>query len=159
MKKKIELPEAEILETYKGIWWTPKKLAKKYETTEYRITKLLKEKGVLRKSSGMEKFLIEKLLKYERRFDPKKVGAEMFMAKRLLQDYPDDEFWKAFKLGFELNSLAYLQSVDGKALLKKKYAEFGFELSKQEEHNVGEKVGEDVEIISRPMSIHEFLKR
>lgn len=159
MKTKVELPEEEILEKYKNVWWTPTKLAKKYGTTPYMIRKLLSQRGVLRKSTGLEKLLIGNLLKYERQFDIKTKANELRIALGLIHEYPEEDFWKSFTLGFKLNSLAYLQSVDGKALLKKKYAEFKFEIPEKETHNMGEKVGDDVEVVSRPLSIHEFLKR
>lgn len=160
MAEKIELPEEEILEKYKNVWWTPAKLAKKYNTTEYRIRKLLSARGVLRKSTGIEQVMIKNLLKYEMQFNKNTTSVEMFIARKLLQDYPKEEFWKTFDLGFKLNSLAFLQSDKGQAILNKKYAEFGFELPETPSHNIGEhKVGDDAVVVERPKSIHEFLRR
>lgn len=160
MTEKIQLPEDEILEKYKNVWWTPAKLAKKYSTTEYRIRKLLTARGVLRKSSGVEQLMIKNLLKYERQFDKKTTAVEMFIARKLLQDFSSDEFWQKFSLPFKLNSLAYLQSEAGDAIVRKKYGEFKFEIPEVQQHNMGtEKVGEDIEVVSKPKSIHDFLKR
>ncbi len=159
-EKKVDLPEQEIIETYKkSLWWTTKKLAKKYETTEYRINKILKTAGVLRQTAHIERLLIDKLLKYERRFSKDTVGREMMIARILVQQCPDEQFWKTLNLGFELNSLAFLQSAKGKDILKKKYSEYKFEIPKIEQHNIGtEKVGEDIEVVKKPLSLNDFLK-
>ncbi len=160
MAEKIILPEDEILDKYKNVWWTPSKLAKKYGTTLYRIRKLLSDKGVLRKSTGIEKLMIKNLLKYEKQFDVKTFPIETFNAQKLLQQFPDETFWMQFSLPFKLNSLAFLQSDNGQEILKKKYAEFKFEIPETPTHNIGtEKIGEDMETTSKPKSIHEFLKR
>jgi hypothetical protein len=161
MAEKIEIPEEEILEKYKNVWWTPAKLAKKYKTTEYRIRKLLTARGVLRKSTGVEQVMIKNLLKYERQFDKNTTPHEMYVARKLLQEYPDDEFWKGFMLPFKLNSLAFLQSPAGQLILNKKWGEYKFELPEVKQHNIGtEKVGEDLpETVTKPKSIHDFLKR
>lgn len=157
---KIILPEEEILDKYKNVWWTPIKLAKKYDTTQYQIRKLLSARKVLRKSTGIEKLMIKNLLKYERQFDVKTVAMEMFIARKLLQDFPDENFWQKFALDFKLNSLAFLQSDAGHKILKKKYGEFAFEIPDVEQHNIGtEKVGEDIITDSKPLTIHDFLKR
>lgn len=158
--KKIELPEQEIIDTYKkSVWWTTKKLAKKYETTEYRINKILKAAGVLRQTVHIEKLIIERLLKYERRFDKNTFGREMMLARKLIEKCPDENFWKSLDIGFQLNSLAFLESEQGKAILRKKYSEFKFEIQKTSTHNIGEeKVGEDIEIVKKPLSLKDFLK-
>lgn len=160
MADKIQIPEEEILEKYKNIWWTPAKLAKKYGTTLYRIRKLLTARGVLRKSTGIEKEMIKNLLKYERQFDIKSVQVEIFMAKQLLVQYPSEEFWKTFTLPFKLNSLAFLKSPRGEEIVKKKYSEFKFEIPEVVQHNMGtEKIGEDMQIVTKPKTIHDFMKR
>ena len=60
---------------------------------------------------------------------------EMKIAKSLLIDFPDQEFWANFKIEFpagkdgkpkKMNSLAYLKMKDGDALLRRKYAEYHF---------------------------------
>jgi len=159
-ERKIQLPEQEIIDTYKkSVWWTVKKLAKKYETTVYRINKILKVAGVLRQTAHIEKLIIERLLKYERRFDKNSVAREMMIARMLVEQCPDEEFWKHLKIGFELNSLAYLQSVKGKALLRQKYSEYKFEIVKAPTQNIGtEKVGEDIVLPKKPLSLNDFLK-
>ncbi len=161
MAIKIELPEQEIIETYKkNVWWTAKKLAKKYKTTEYRIKKILNAAGVWRNTAALEKFLIERHLKYERQFDPKNIGMEMMTARRLISEYPEEDFWKSFDLGFKLNSLSFLQSDKGQAFLNKKYGEFKFEIPVAPTHNIGtEKVGEDIVVVSKPKSLHDFMKQ
>jgi hypothetical protein len=161
MATKIELPEQEIIETYKkNVWWTSKKLAKKYKTTEYRIKKILTTAGVWRNTAHLEKHLIQAFLKYERQFDTKTVGIEMMIARKLIAEYPEEDFWKGFDLGFKLNSLAFLQSDKGQAFLNKKYGEFKFEIPVAAQHNIGtEKVGEDIPVVSKPMSIHDFMTR
>src|SRR6478609_4708171 len=95
--EKIEIPEDEIVATYvKNVWWTISKLAKKYKTTDYRVRKLLDKRGVLRKTAHLEQMIIKNHLKYERQFDKKTVAVEMMIARKLLQEYPEEEFWRTF---------------------------------------------------------------
>lgn len=161
MSKKIELPEQEIIDTYKtNVWWTLNRLAKKYDTTVYRIRKILVAANCLRQTAELEKLLIKNFLKYERQFDPKTSALEMFNARKLIADYPDEEFWTNLDIGFKLNSLAFFQSPKGQEILKRKYAESKFELPVAPQHNISNtKVGDDVTVIQKPKSIHEFLKR
>jgi hypothetical protein len=160
MAKKIELPEQEIIELYKtNVWYSISRLAKKFKTTEYRVRKLLDKAGVLRKTAALEKLLVSKYLKYERQFG-NDAAKELYHARELLFHHPEEAFWQGFELGFKLNSLAFFQSDKGQGILQKKYAEFKFELPVNPSHNIGpDKVGEDAEVVSKPKSIHEFLRR
>lgn len=161
MPEKIVLPEQEIIDTYKNnVWWTLNRLAKKYNTTVYRIRKILVAANCLRQTADLEKLLIKNFLKYERQFDQKTSAGELFLARKLIQAYPEKEFWEHLDLGFKLNSLAFLQSDRGEQIVKKKYAEFKFELPVNPTHNIGDaKVGDDAVVVTKPKSIHEFLKR
>lgn len=157
--EKIEIPEEEIIALYvKNVWWTIAKLAKKFKVTQYRVRKLLETKGVLRKTAHLEKMIIERCLKYERQFDANNVGMEMMLARRLLQEFPEETFWSTFDLGFKLNSLAFLNSDRGRDMLKRKYGQFKFEIPQPVQHNIGtEKVGEDI-IITKPRTLKDFMK-
>ena len=161
MAEKVILPEEEIVETYKtNTWYTIGRLAKKYKTTDYQIRKVLAKHNAVRQTSNLEIELIKRFLKYEAQHDVRIYGRERGIARQLIAKYPNEEFWKTFTLGFELNSLAFLLSDKGADTLQKKFGAFKFEIPELQTHNIGlEKVGEDVEIVSKPLSLHDFLKK
>ncbi len=162
MKPKVELPEKEIVDTYKGnVWWTISRLSKKYDTTDYQIKKVLSKHNALRETSKLEIELIKKFLKYEAQNDVRHFARERFNARKLIEKCPNEQFWQGLSMDFKLNSLAWFLSDQGILLLRKKYANFKFEIPVVAKHNMGtEKVGEDLEpTITKPKSLHEFLKR
>lgn len=64
--------------------------------------------------------------------------------------FPDQKFWQGYTMEFQLNSIAYFLSEDGKNKLKSDIALFNLDMPVQLEYNLKQdKVGEDV-IISKP---------
>ena len=102
---------------------------------------------------------MEKFLKYEAYHDVRRIPVEKFNAKKLIEKCPNEQFWDSLELGFKLNSLARFSSEKGVEFLRKKYSAFKFEIPKVEIHNMStEKVGEDVEVITKPLTLKDFLK-
>lgn len=155
-----ELPEQQILEDYKNISCTPKRLAAKYETTIYRINKILTKHNVLRKTGKLQEKILNKFLKYEVANNVRVIPREKLLAQRLIAKCPDEAFWDSFELSFKLNSLAFLMGEKGNLILREKYAAFQFEIPQPEQHNMQEeKVGEDYQVPKKVLSLEEFLKK
>lgn len=53
---------------------------------------------------------------------------EMKMANLLFKIFPDANFWNTLELGFNLNSLCWLLSDDGRKLLNKEYKKYNLNL-------------------------------
>jgi hypothetical protein len=97
-------------------------------------------------------------------------AAEMTLLKRLLEDYPNDNFWlridfKPVPYGIKygnrlqfLKSFAQFFSGPFKDQLKQKYAEFHFEIKRTKEPKVyKKKFGKDVRAKRKPRTIKDFL--
>ena len=69
------------------------------------------------------------------------------------------EFMNAVSFDKKFDSLAYLVSEKLKETLDQKFRAFNFkvDLSKYERYDIGEKVGEDVELSKSPKTIKDFL--
>lgn len=139
---------------------TNKEIAIKLQLTPVKVGKILKEAGFVRQSN-VGKLMIKNLLKPEvikKEIYPR----ELCIAKKLLSEYPDVEFWKRFNLWFKLNSLAYLIG-DGKKELKRRYAEFNFEIPITKTYNevnvFAEKNGKDYIEAQKPKTLKDFLKK
>lgn len=62
--------------------------------------------------------MINKFLKNVENFTKGKWAKEIKLAKKLFNSCPDVRFWNQVELGFELNSLAWLISEEGKYALR-----------------------------------------
>ncbi len=82
---------------------------------------------------------------------------EMTFLKKLMKQYPNEEFWKKTSLKPVSSLVAFLTSeVD---YIKLKYSEFNFQPElKNEEIKLGDKVGEDYNNSVKPKTIKNFLK-
>lgn len=100
--------------------------------------------------------LVTKFLKNDR---PINWPQEMRLATDLLKKYPDKQFWERYNLGFKLNTLFYFYSADGKKKLAN-YYNAKLNAIKTEENVVQleeNKVGEDIVIVKKPLSVKDFL--
>jgi hypothetical protein len=57
---------------------------------------------------------------------------EMKILNALIAKYPKNEFWANLRLNFDVNSLAWLKTDDGKRFLEDKWKRFSFEPNHQE---------------------------
>ena len=64
------------------------------------------------------RFLIKKFLKPENISYPSQIK----IAKQLLKQYPEIEFWELFEIGFFLNSLAFFLTDKGSKLVAEAYS-------------------------------------
>lgn len=53
---------------------------------------------------------------------------EMKMIKRLFEIFPNENFWDTLELGFQLNSLCWFLSDDGRKFLNREYKKFNLNL-------------------------------
>lgn len=53
-------------------------------------------------------------------------GKEAFIFKRVFQLAPDWQFWRELELDFDLNSMAFFLTKNGRELLAKKYNRYNF---------------------------------
>jgi hypothetical protein len=64
--------------------------------------------------------------------------------------FPDEKFWRNYKLDFPLNSMFYFLSEEGKERLKTDIQVFNLDIQPEQSYNLEkEKVGEDV-VVKRP---------
>lgn len=104
--------------------------------------------------------IIGKFIKKER-LDSKQVnwGAEIKMLKKLLKEYPDEQFWGQLDLGFKLNSLAFFLTANGKKELKLRFKKFSFDLANSQEIEYDLAEENLVEVKSnKPKSLMDFMK-
>jgi len=81
----------------------------------------------------------------------------MTFLKKLMKQYPNIEFWKKIQLK-QVVSLGVFLTFEAE-YLKAKYTEFNFQPElKNEQINLGEKVGEDYNITVKTRTIKNFLK-
>jgi len=59
--------------------------------------------------------------------------------------FPDEKFWRNYELGFQLNSLFWFLSEDGKAKLTTDIALFNLDVPPETKYDMSEtKIGEDI---------------
>lgn len=76
---------------------------------------------------------------------------------RLFKLYPDEAFWRAYSLDFQLNAMFYFLSADGRERLSTAISTFHLNLPRAPEVKLEEaKVGEDVVIESKPRTMAEL---
>lgn len=92
--------------------------------------------------------------------DDKYEGAQALMAMyKLIKQYPSREFWLAYQLGFQLNSLFWFLGKDGQERLARDWSLYQLKLKQVEQPKLEEnKVGDDV-VVERPKtSVADFLR-
>jgi hypothetical protein len=80
--------------------------------------------------------------------------------KRILEEFPDRDFWLNVNFGNSISSFEYFNTYYGRKLLEKKYFEFHYktvETEKDEEYNLSDKkVGNDYNIVKKN-NLRDFL--
>jgi hypothetical protein len=85
---------------------------------------------------------------------------DLKILKGLLVQYPDLEFWKNISLGFQLNSLAWFITPDGKKRLDEDYKMFHLKAPVNIEFKIDSvKYGDDAVIIRKPKTLQELFKQ
>ena len=86
---------------------------------------------------------------------------EMKMVNSLFKIFPNDDFWRSLELKFQLNSLCWFLSDEGRKFLNIEYKKFKFEPEKPKifelnNNNIdfNQKIGETVQA---PITVREFL--
>ena len=82
---------------------------------------------------------------------------EYGILKRLMEKYPNEDFWQKIHFENDWDSLVILQSDYGKSLLDKKYKEFHYKIPEYKEIELTDKSGYDIIINSKPKTIRRFL--
>jgi len=82
---------------------------------------------------------------------------EYGILKRLMQKYPNEEFWQKIHFENDWDSLVILQSDYGKSLLDKKYKEFNYKIPEYDKIELTNKSGCDRVITRKPKTIRGFL--
>jgi len=82
---------------------------------------------------------------------------EYGILKRLMQKYPNEEFWQKIHFENDWDSLVILQSDYGKSLLDKKYKEFNYKIPEYDKIELTNKSGCDKVITRKPKTIRGFL--
>jgi hypothetical protein len=85
----------------------------------------------------------------------------MKIVNSLLKIFPNEIFWESLTLRFQLNSLCWLLSDEGRRLLNIEYKKFIFEPEKPQnfiiENNNIEFKGKIGETVQAPITVREFL--
>lgn len=109
---------------------------------------------------GVLKGVITKTVK---KFSLNQQGAwprEMAVMKKLYALYPNPEFWTAFKLDIELNSLAWLVNGDGAETLRRSYLQYALILPKKSTVELEEKpLEKPKESVTIPKTLSDFLSQ
>lgn len=82
---------------------------------------------------------------------------EYGILKRLMEKYPNEDFWQKIHFENDWDSLVILQSDYGKFLLDKKYKEFHYKIPEYKKIELTDKSGCDIIINSKPKTIRRFL--
>lgn len=82
---------------------------------------------------------------------------EYGILKRLMEKYPNEDFWQKIHFKNDWDSLVILQSDYGKFLLDKKYKEFHYKIPEYKKIELTDKSGCDIVINSKPKTIRRFL--
>lgn len=82
---------------------------------------------------------------------------EYGILKRLMKQYPDENFWQKVHFKMDWDSICILQTDYGKSLLDKKYKEFHYKIPEYTKIKLTEKFGCDKIIHKKPKTIRNFL--
>lgn len=75
----------------------------------------------------------------------------------IVKEYPDRAFWLNYQLGFQLNSLFWLLSENGKETLSTAWSLFHLNLKVETQVILGDKVGGDAKIDKKTKSVADLL--
>tara|TARA_R110002051_G_scaffold204509_1_gene270632 strand:+ start:131 stop:469 length:339 start_codon:yes stop_codon:yes gene_type:complete len=106
---------------------------------------------------GGKKKIIERLVDVPEKGKRPFWAREMTLLNRLLDRWPNLDFWSKVRFREKFPSLAYLLTKIGIGNVRRKYNEFIFDIPAFKTYNLGDKVGEDVENHPKPKSLKNFL--
>ena len=106
---------------------------------------------------GEKKKIIERLVEVPEKSKRPFWAREMTLLNRLLDRWPNLNFWNKVSFRDKFPSLAYLLTDLGVGNVTRKYNEFTFEIPPQKTYNLGNKVGNDIPFPKKNKSIKDFL--
>ncbi len=78
---------------------------------------------------------------------------------KIYAEFPDEAFWRAYDLGFTLNSMFWFLSDEGRQKLKTDIALFHLDLSPAAQYQMEDaKVGEDAPIVRKKTTMADLLR-
>jgi len=103
------------------------------------------------------RFLIKTFVTDIKGFGPREWAREVKISKKLFKTYPEFDFWKSFKLGFELDSLCYFLGEKGSAQVKLIYLNFNYRVPEKNKPAIlAEKIGEDFPLPIKDKKFFDF---
>ena len=106
---------------------------------------------------GDKKKIIERLIDVPEKGKRPFWAREMTLLKRLLERWPDLNFWHKVRFGDKFPTLAYLLTEIGIGNVTRKYNEFTFDIPEYKTYNLEEKKGEDSQPKNNKPSLKHFL--
>ena len=106
---------------------------------------------------GDKKKIIERLVDVPVKGKRPFWAREMTLLNRLLDRWPDIDFWLKVSFGEKFPSLAYLLTYIGVKKARRKYNEFSFDIPQSKTYNLGDKIGDDPPSQFSPRSLKDFL--
>lgn len=82
---------------------------------------------------------------------------EYKILKKLMEKYPNEEFWQKIHFEMDWDSIVILQTEYGDSLLSKKYKEFHYKIPDHKKIELTNKFGCDKIINKKPKTIRGFL--
>jgi len=104
-----------------------------------------------------KKHIIERLVEVPTTSKRPFWAREMTLLNRLVERWPNIDFWNKVTFREKFPSLAYLLTDIGVNNVKRKYNEFNFEIKPLPTYNLGDKIGEDRQIVKTNQSLRNFL--
>lgn len=137
------------------------------ETTQTKVSSAKKEKSLRsqkKSAKGVGSTSLNKrefVLKFVKKDAPLVWPREMRMVNSLFKIFPNDSFWASLELKFQLNSLCWFLSDEGRKFLNLEYKKFKFEPNKSKvydlENNNIDFNGKIGETVQAPITVREFL--
>ena len=106
---------------------------------------------------GDKKKIVERLVDVPKAGRRPFWAREMTLLNRLLDRWPDLDFWSKVRFREKFPSLAYLLTKIGIGNVIRKYNEFTFDIPESKAYNLGDKHGEDAKIKHRNKFVKDFL--
>tara|TARA_B100000131_G_C17633398_1_gene416914 strand:- start:25 stop:381 length:357 start_codon:yes stop_codon:yes gene_type:complete len=89
---------------------------------------------------------------------PKQIKTNMFLAKKMLEMIPEEEFWEEFPVHKNCEDLSWFFTDEGKKEVRNAKLTRSVKLPEKVENEIGEeKLGEDFKIEKKPKTIKDWL--
>lgn len=119
-----------------------------------------RKKAAADKPLNLNQFIINKFLKNPKTIWNNKGAAirEMGLAKKMIEIYELEVFWRACPPAFLTETLAWYLSPAGKDYLKVEFSKFSLDLTPPPSHNIAAvKFGDDKTFKTKPKTLRDFL--